>query len=78
LRSLGLEVNDSKATFYVWIKNFGGYDSIALAKKILDECEVVVTPGNGFGEYGEGYIRFALTVDSPRIEQAVERLKKII
>ena len=78
LKSLGLEVNDPKATFYVWIKNFGGYDSITLAKKILNECDVVVTPGNGFGEYGEGYIRFALTVDSPRLTEAVQRIKKIL
>ncbi|MDD4203292.1 MAG: LL-diaminopimelate aminotransferase, partial [Candidatus Omnitrophica bacterium] len=66
LKSLGVEVSAPKATFYVWVKNFAGYDSITLAKKILNEAEVVVTPGNGFGEYGEGYIRFALTVDCPR------------
>jgi LL-diaminopimelate aminotransferase len=42
----------------------------------LDKCDVVVTPGNGFGEYGEGYIRMALTVDRKRVEEAVERIRK--
>jgi LL-diaminopimelate aminotransferase len=48
------------------------------AKAFLDKADIVVTPGNGFGEAGEGYIRMALTVSKDRINEAVERLRKIL
>jgi LL-diaminopimelate aminotransferase len=43
---------------------------------MLEKADIVVTPGNGFGEHGEGYIRMAITVDKSRIKEAVERIKK--
>ena len=46
--------------------------------KVLQEANVVITPGNGFGEFGEGYVRAALTVDVERIKEAVERIRKIL
>ena len=48
------------------------------AKAFLDKADIVATPGNGFGEGGEGYIRMALTVSRDRINEAVERLRKIL
>ncbi|MDD5006016.1 MAG: LL-diaminopimelate aminotransferase [Candidatus Omnitrophica bacterium] len=75
LKSLGFNVNLPKATFYLWSKipkRFGS--SIELAKALLDKTNVVATPGVGFGEHGEGYIRFALTVPVERIKEAVGRL----
>ena len=45
--------------------------------KILEEASVMSTPGNGFGPSGEGYIRFALTVDEPRLEEAIQRIGKL-
>ena len=78
LKSLGFSFELPKATFYIWSKiprRFG--KSIEFAKKILSEADIVATPGVGFGEHGEGYIRFALTVPAERITEAVERLKKI-
>jgi LL-diaminopimelate aminotransferase len=44
---------------------------------LLEQGGIVVTPGNGFGEAGEGYIRMALTVDESRLKEAIERLKRI-
>jgi LL-diaminopimelate aminotransferase len=44
---------------------------------VLDEAGVVLTPGSGFGEAGEGYVRLALTVSEGRLEEAVERLQRI-
>jgi len=76
LKSLGFSFNLPKATFYIWTKvprRFG--KSIDFAKKLLAEADIVATPGVGFGKYGEGYIRFALTVSAERIEEAVERLR---
>ncbi len=77
LNSLGWQVNNLKATFYTWIKVPQKYDSIKFAGMILKKADIVVTPGVGFGKYGEGYIRMALTVDKARIKEALNRLKNI-
>ncbi len=47
------------------------------ARRLLEEAGVVVTPGIGFGRYGEGYFRAALTVGEARLEEAIERIKKV-
>ena len=67
----------SEATFYVWIPCPKGYTSTELCARILDEADVVTTPGLGFGRTADGYIRAALTVDTPRLLQAVERIGKL-
>ena len=78
LNSLGWKVSKPKATFYVWAKVFPGYNSASLAKALLEKADIIVTPGNGFGRYGEGYIRMALTVPRDRIKTAVQRIKKFL
>ncbi|MBU0547778.1 MAG: LL-diaminopimelate aminotransferase [Candidatus Omnitrophica bacterium] len=77
LCALGWNAIRSKATFYVWIKIPTKSDSIKFAARLLKESDIVVTPGVGFGKYGEGYIRMALTVSKERIKEALERIKKI-
>jgi LL-diaminopimelate aminotransferase len=77
LRGLGWEVNNPAATFYVWIKCPKGRSSTETAAALLDQCDIVMTPGNGFGAHGEGYVRAALTQKEERIVQAVERMKKL-
>jgi len=77
LNSLGWQANNPKATFYVWIKVPKKYNSIRFAGIILEKANIVVTPGVGFGKYGEGYIRMALTVDKDRIKEALNRLNNI-
>ena len=77
LREIGLEVDPPKATFYFWIEVPRGYTSSQFATLLLEQGGIVATPGNGFGEAGEGYIRMALTVDESRIKEAIERLKRI-
>lgn len=77
LRSAGFAVDSPKATFYVWIPVPSPYTSASLAAKLLTEAGVVVTPGNGFGEPGEGYVRLALTQDESRLMEAVERIKRM-
>jgi LL-diaminopimelate aminotransferase len=76
LNKIGWNVDRPKATFYVWIKVPSRYTSATFAKALLEKCDIVATPGNGFGEHGEGYIRLALTVDKRRIREAVDRIKK--
>lgn len=76
LNAIGIHVEKPKATFYVWLKVPGRYTSATFAKALLERCDIVATPGNGFGEHGEGYIRMALTVDKKRIKEAIDRIKK--
>ena len=76
LKEIGFEVEPPKATFYLWIKIPKGYTSSQLAAKLLEKG-VVVTPGNGFGEPGEGFVRIALTQKQSRLEEAVQRMKHI-
>ncbi len=79
LRSIGWKIDPPKAAFYVWAKIPSKFhDSMECAKVFLDQADIVVTPGVGFGKTGEGYVRMALTVPTERIHQSVERLKKIL
>ena len=77
LKELGFNVNSPLATFYIWISVPEGYTSADFTALLLKEAGIVTTPGNGFGPSGEGYIRMALTVNSDRLEEAVERIRKI-
>jgi len=76
LSSIGIHVEKPKATFYLWLKVPPRYTSATFAGALLEKCDIVATPGNGFGEHGEGYVRMAVTVDKKRIKEAVERIKK--
>jgi len=75
LREVGLEVKKPLATFYVWAKCGGS--SMGFAAKLLEE-DVIVAPGVGFGKYGEGYIRFAVTQPKDRIEEACRRIRRAL
>jgi LL-diaminopimelate aminotransferase len=77
IRAAGLEVTPPKATFYLWVKVPPGYSSVSFASLVLDKAGVVLTPGSGFGEAGEGYVRLALTVPEARLEEAGQRLQAI-
>ena len=76
LDEAGLSYDLPKATFYVWFEVPKGLTSKEFSSKLLSESGIVVTPGNGFGEYGEGYARVSTTFSTERINQAVERLKE--
>ncbi len=77
LMTLGWEVDVPRATFFVWAPVPGGLDSRTFASCLLDQVGVVVTPGTGFGPSGEGFYRIALTVDTPRLAEAMARLRQI-
>jgi LL-diaminopimelate aminotransferase len=78
LNALGWQTEPPKATFYVWIKVAERMGSIKFAQRLLEKADIIVTPGVGFGKYGEGYIRMALTVSKERLSEAVDRLKKAV
>ena len=77
LQDVGFEVESPRATFYLWIKVPEGYTSSELTERLLEDAGLVVTPGNGFGEPGEGYFRIALTQKRERLAEAVQRLKAL-
>ncbi len=74
LRAAGFDAPSPAATFYVWMPVPGGDDK-AFCARLIDEAGVVVTPGSGFGPSGRGYVRFALTVDEDRLDEAVARIQ---
>jgi LL-diaminopimelate aminotransferase len=77
LRKLGWDVPTPGATFYVWIPCPAGISSTELCARLLDEADVVTTPGLGFGPAAEGFIRAALTVETPRLLEAVDRMGRL-
>ena len=74
LRGIGLHVDPPKAGLYVWARIPHGYTSAQVAESLLEQCDIVVTPGNGYGAYGEGYIRLTLTIDDEDMERGLQRL----
>ena len=81
LNSLGWKIEKPKATFYVWAKIPKAYKtSMDFAKVLLDAGDIIATPGVGFGAFGEGYIRMALTVEEDRLIEVINRIrdKKIL
>jgi LL-diaminopimelate aminotransferase len=77
LREIGLDVDLPKATFYLWFQVPRGYTSAQFATLLIEQAGIVATPGSGFGDAGEGFIRMAMTVDEKRLQEAIERLKGI-
>ena len=77
LAGLGWKVSRPGAAFYVWIPVPEGHTSEQFCAKLLEQADIVMTPGNGFGRPGEGYARAALTVPEDRIEEAVARIRKL-
>lgn len=78
-RSIGWKIDPPKAAFYVWAKIPSQFqDSMSCAKAFLDQADIVMTPGVGFGKAGEGYVRMAITVPVERIHEAVKRMAKVL
>ena len=74
-RELGWNIKPSKATFYLWLPVPKGMTSEEFVTVMLEKAHVVVPPGNGYGKYGEGYFRVALTKDVDTIKKAIKRMK---
>ena len=81
LKRAGWEVEKPKGTMFVWAeipRTFKKMGSVEYAKLLLREGKVAVSPGIGFGEYGEGFVRFALVENEARIKQAVKGIQKVL
>ena len=75
LRQIGLEVSVPRASLYVWAQLPPGWKSGAFSALLIEEKAIVVTPGAGYGRYGEGYIRLSLTIADEQMEKGLERLR---
>ncbi len=78
LNKMGWSVQAPQATFYFWAPVPTGYTSASFAELILEKAGVIITPGNGYGEHGEGYFRIALTVGKDRMQEAFDRMYKTL
>ncbi|GAB4363081.1 MAG: LL-diaminopimelate aminotransferase [Deltaproteobacteria bacterium] len=77
LQALGLDPVVPRATFYVWFPVPKGYTSASFCTHLLEKAGIVLTPGNGFGPSGEGYVRIALTREKNRLREALDRIRRI-
>ena len=81
LNAAGWPVEPPKATMFVWAKvpePYRDLGSLEFSKKLLEEAKVAVSPGVGFGEYGEGYVRFGLIENEHRTRQAIRNIKRMM
>ncbi len=81
LNSIGWRTEKPKGTFYVWTRvplKYSALTSLEFATLLVDEIGVAVAPGTGFGEYGEGFVRFALVENTDRIKLAIQKIKKLL
>ncbi|HLF03822.1 MAG TPA: LL-diaminopimelate aminotransferase [Dehalococcoidia bacterium] len=75
LRRLGLRVAVPQASLYIWAHVPEGFTSAQFAARLLEEVNIVVTPGSSYGKCGEGYIRLSLTTPDERVEEGCRRLE---
>ena len=75
LKTMGLQVEVPKSSLYVWPRIPAGFTSAEFAAKLLDDIDVVVTPGSSYGKQGEGYIRLSLTTPDEQVEKGCQRLE---
>ncbi|MUK88374.1 aminotransferase class I/II-fold pyridoxal phosphate-dependent enzyme [Ornithinibacillus sp. L9] len=77
LHEIGMEVQKPKGTIFLWAKTPANHTSIEFSNMLLEKAGVIVTPGTAFGPSGEGYVRIALSVPIGRIDEVIDRLKKL-
>jgi LL-diaminopimelate aminotransferase len=74
----GWSLDRPRGSIYVWLPVPAGHDSASFATLLLEEAGVVVPPGRGYGEEGEGYVRISITTPDERLEEALSRIRKVL
>ncbi len=77
LTKIGMSVVPPQASLYVWARIPEGYTSASYAAKLIEEAAVVVTPGSGYGKYGEGYVRLSLTLADDQLDEGARRIAEL-
>jgi LL-diaminopimelate aminotransferase len=78
LRAIGLAVNSPKGTIYLWTRVPEGDTSASFAERVLEEAAVVISPGSAYGPSGEGFVRMSLTVPDDRLNEAADRIARLV
>jgi len=76
LRAIGMRVQPPRASLYVWARVPDGLTSADFAARLIDDIGVVVTPGTGYGAWGEGFVRLSLTIPDDQLEEGLRRLRE--
>jgi LL-diaminopimelate aminotransferase len=76
LRAVGMRVTAPKGTIYLWVPVPDGYTSAGFTEQVLEQADVVITPGAAYGAGGEGYVRLSLTLPDERLQEAVRRIEE--
>lgn len=77
LNDIGWDVDIPEGTFFAWLPVPSDYTSEEFADLLLEKAHVVVAPGRGFGDYGEGYVRVGLLASAERLEEAAARIGRL-
>jgi alanine-synthesizing transaminase len=81
LSRVGWKVDRPLATMFVWARipdQYRAMGSLEFSKFLLDQARVAVSPGIGFGQYGDEYVRFALVENEHRTRQAIQGIKRVL
>jgi LL-diaminopimelate aminotransferase len=78
LISMGWKIKPPQGSLYFWVPVPKGHSSASFAELVLERAGVIITPGNGYGSFGEGYFRIAMTVDKSRMKEAIERMQQAL
>jgi LL-diaminopimelate aminotransferase len=78
LKSMGVVIEPPRGSIYLWVPVPDGHTSESFTAFLLEAAGIVVAPGTGYGPSGEGFVRFSLTLADDRLEEGVERLRKVI
>jgi len=81
LKKAGWKVPNPKATMYLWARipdKYSALTSMEFVSLVIKETGIVLSPGTGFGEYGEGYVRFALVEDVELLKEAASKIKELL
>ena len=76
LRKIGISFDPPKGTFYLWVPAPKGMSSLEFTNRLFDKTAVVVAAGTAYGQYGEGFVRFSLTVPDDRLQEAMARIER--
>jgi aminotransferase len=77
LEQLGWKASKPKGSFFSWLPVPEGFTSVSFADLLLEEAQIVVAPGIGFGQYGDPYVRVGLLTSEERFSEAIHRIKKL-
>ncbi|UOF90456.1 pyridoxal phosphate-dependent aminotransferase [Fodinisporobacter ferrooxydans] len=77
LREHGFDCIVPGGSFFTWLPVPKGYSSMDFANRVLEEAHVVIAPGVGFGEYGEGYVRIGMLAEEQRLQEAMKRMGRL-